>query len=193
MTEVKRPVGDAGRSQAVLDIDGGSGERYGADRWARLVVELLRAGHPVAFRVSGISMDPTLHDGDRVTLAAIGPRTPRRGDMIAFRRGEQLVLHRVLSVITGANGDVRYLTAGDGLLYADGLQPATAVIGRVVSVQRASRTWNPDAPLRRVQSRTRVFLGLHPSMRAILREARTIAWPQRIRPVRFDGKWGADS
>lgn len=138
-----------------------------------LVSTLLAKGHHPTFVVRGISMSPTLRDGDCVTLAPLPESGARRGDIVAFRRGPHLVLHRVLKADRIARGDLRYyLTAGDGLLEDDGVLREADVLGWVVSVATAGRTWAPQSLIRRVQGAARVFLSLHPRARRALQKHR---------------------
>jgi uncharacterized repeat protein (TIGR01451 family) len=95
----------------------------------------------VRFRADGQSMQPNILDGDTVIVAPISAGGLRCGD-IALTRGENgLVLHRVvgLDATTGA-----VLTRGDAGHQND---PGTAkVLGKVVAIERGSRTISFTAP-----------------------------------------------
>lgn len=142
--------------------------------WALLIRDLLAGGRTATFTVRGMSMLPTLREGDRVTLKHLGDTPAQSGDIVAFTRGPVLCLHRVLAVVhDGRTGRVNYyLTAGDGLLAHDGRQPADAIVGKVVRVHCSRGEWSPDSLLRRVQGLARSFIGRHPRLRAHLRSAR---------------------
>ena len=154
-----------------------SGALRSSEVWGGLVADLLKQGCPATFRVRGISMLPTIQDGDSVTLEPLGDVPARAGDIIAFMRGPCVCLHRVIAVVhDSASGRITdYLTAGDGLLVDDGRQRADAVIGKVARVRTPGGDWTPNSPLRRLQSAVRAFLGLHPKVRSGLRGAKTIA------------------
>ena len=154
--------------------DGEAGRALSARVSQRLIADVLERGHTSAFTVRGNSMMPTLRDGERVILAKLGERGARRGDIIAFRQGEHLCLHRVLTVVDGesAPGDRGYLTAGDGNLRADGVQRGRDVIGRVVRVSGERGDWDPGTGIHRVRSSLRTFVALHPAVRGRLRAGR---------------------
>lgn len=160
-----------------------------AEDWRQLADELLKAGHRPSFRVRGVSMRPTLWDGDSVQVEPLPAGGARRGDIVAFAMGRHLVVHRVLTVRPGA---VRsYLTAGDGRLDHDGWQPETAVLGHVVSVRSARGGWRPASPARRSQAALRVYLGLHPRIRAGLASLRDRITGRTVTTSR--GRVGADA
>lgn len=154
-----------------------SGALRSSEVWGGLVADLLKQGCPATFRVRGISMLPTIKDGDSVTLEPLLEGPARPGDIIAFMRGPCVCLHRVIAVVhDSASGRVTdYLTAGDGLLVDDGRQRAEAVIGKVARVRTPAGDWSPNSPMRRLQSAVRAFLGFHPNVRSGLRSAKTIA------------------
>lgn len=147
---------------------------YGSQAWGVLVRDLLARGRTATFTVRGVSMLPTLREGDRVSLKHLGDKPAQAGDIVAFMRGPVLCLHRVLAVVhDGRTGRITYyLTAGDGLLAHDGRQPAEAIVGKVVRVQGPRGDWSPDSLLRRAQGRARSFLGLHPRLRSQLRSVK---------------------
>lgn len=71
-------------------------------------------GGPATFvGVSGISMTPTMHDGD---LALVSRRsTYRRGDIVAYRipTGQPGAGHNIIHRIVGGDGRTGYVTRGD--------------------------------------------------------------------------------
>jgi hypothetical protein len=95
-------------------------------------------------------MDPFIRDGDVISVAPPSARLPRKGDVVAFRHPETLLLcvHRVLSV----GGDLLLIQGDNMPQQPDGLIPRAAVLGRVTRVERGGR---------------RVRLGLGPERRLI--------------------------
>jgi hypothetical protein len=83
-------------------------------------------------------MLPTLRSGERVTLHRARPDAIRPQDVIAFRSGGKLILHRVHAVFPD-----RVITAGDNFDLFDPPVPMTAVIGvaRDVPGRPAPRRW----------------------------------------------------
>jgi hypothetical protein len=138
-----------------------------------LVGELLDKGECASFRVGGTSMHPTIHDGDVLTVRGFRIGEPRVGDIVAFRRCQSLVVHRVIEVRSAKDGEPSlFRTAGDGNLAEDGLQPGDALLGRVALVRGARGEWSPDGPVRRIQGRIRAALARRPRLRAALRAAK---------------------
>lgn len=105
---------------------------------ADLFEELLRRGHSATLRARGGSMWPSLRDGDVVTVAPA--RSVRRGEIVAVRCGDALVLHRAVSVEPGG---AQVVLRGDSLPAADGKFALDEILGRVVSVRRGARTLAP--------------------------------------------------
>ena len=139
-----------------------------------LIGGLLDSGRDASFRVLGWSMHPTIRNGERVTLRRLGPLGARPGDIVAFRRRDQLVLHRVLEVRLDEDWELAYLTAGDGLKRDDGVQNERAIVGKVIRVHAPAGDWSPDEFGRRAQGSVRVLLGLHPRLRTALRAAKGV-------------------
>jgi len=79
--------------------------------------------------VSGRSMLPLIRDGDQV-LVEFRPRVLGPGDVIVFRRDEQLVAHRVIRLM--GEGDQSFIAAkGDNVAAFDPPCPFQDVVGRV--------------------------------------------------------------
>lgn len=71
-------------------------------------------GVPSVFAVvEGQSMEPTLHTGDLVLLLPKKPEDIQVGDVIVYRRYGGYVIHRVVYVYQGDNGEYCYVTWGD--------------------------------------------------------------------------------
>ena len=129
-----------------------------ADEAAVRFAPVLAAGGEVTVTVTGRSMLPYLQPGrDRVRLAA-PKRSPRRGDILFFRRPSgEWVLHRVLHrTSTG------YVVSGDAQLWTESVKPEqiTAV---VTAVERDGRLTRADAGRFRVWAAYRT--ALHPLRR----------------------------
>ena len=103
-------------------------------------LELLRGmmerGLPLRTRVLGLSMMPSIRDGDILTIAPIGDLEPRVGEVIAFVPAgtERLTLHRVV-----ACQESGWLLRGDNCSESDGLIVREEILGRVVRVEREGR------------------------------------------------------
>lgn len=98
-----------------------------------------------AVPVKGNSMLPLFQPDDHVFVAH-GNQMIRRGDVIVFRRNDELTVHRVIDIKPGPT----YLTKGDNLSYFDSPVPVSELLGRVVRIQRGQREININTRLWRL-------------------------------------------
>src|SRR5207244_13021319 len=66
-----------------------------------LTAELLRRGSCVRFRATGASMQPTIEDGEVITVAPVTPMAVKRGDILLYQNELGVFAHRVVR-ITGS-------------------------------------------------------------------------------------------
>jgi len=90
-------------------------------------------------------MQPTIEDGELITVAPVGPGSVKRGDILLYQNERGVVAHRVVGVVKGTvtinGGDSPpYLIRGDASVSCDPPVAREQVIGRVVAVQRAGRS-----------------------------------------------------
>jgi signal peptidase I len=104
-----------------------------------LVCDLLARGCGVRFRAKGGSMFPTFREGEAITVAPVKPGGVRLGDIVLCRVGFSVIAHRVVRVKRVGEGRV-FITRGDASLTSDEPVEASAVLGRVVAVERGGRT-----------------------------------------------------
>jgi signal peptidase I len=103
--------------------------------------ELLQQGLCVRFRPGGRSMQPTIRDGEAITVAPVRPDEVKRGDILLYSNGEGLIAHRVLKIEAKKGAEESYfILRGDSSLDCDEPVAAGSVLGRVVSVERSGRT-----------------------------------------------------
>jgi signal peptidase I len=93
----------------------------------------LRRGIPYWWRPRGFSMRPVIEDGDRVLVAPLEPARLRSGDIVKFRFGDELRMHRLL-----ARRGERLVFRGDATAEEE-VVDAEAIIGLAVAVQRDGR------------------------------------------------------
>jgi signal peptidase I len=106
------------------------------------VVELLKeAADRIGFlrlRVSGVSMEPTITDGEVVRVRPVSAEQIRRGDVIVFHMEGRLVAHRVSRVLkSGSEG--LFVTRGDAMQESDLPVSADQILGVVDSVERSGK------------------------------------------------------
>lgn len=105
-----------------------------------LAAQVLEAGSRLRFQAHGSSMHPFIQDGDTVEVMAVPPCDLRPGQVVLCRLNNgRLVVHRVLKVKPDG-----LLVQGDALLYPDGLVSFSAVLGRVISLERGSNLISLD-------------------------------------------------
>lgn len=102
--------------------------------------QLWLSANPVTVWVTGTSMAPFLEDGDRVDLVLGTPQELRPGMLIAFRREDGVIIHRLLA----ARPD-RMLEKGDAQ-DCGAWRPWPDVVGRAVAVWRGDRREDLASP-----------------------------------------------
>ena len=109
-----------------------------------LVEEALAAGTVVRFSAEGTSMDPTIRDGDVITIAPETPDGLVRGDVVLYRHHSRMLAHRLIAV-TACGAERRFHFRGDAKAACDPPVGADALLGTVISVRRngrAARLWH---------------------------------------------------
>lgn len=102
-----------------------------ADLAVPLALDVLARGETLWVREASPSMVPLVRPGDELRLVPLDRARVVRGALVAYRRGDALVVHRVLRA--GARGVV---AKGDALASADPLVPWDRVTARVVALRR---------------------------------------------------------
>jgi hypothetical protein len=95
---------------------------------------LLDNGRNPRIEIQGTSMHPYLRAGDRVEIAGVPPARLELGDLIAFLQDGNLIVHRFAGRVH-LPGTIGLRQKGDNL-WGFGVIPASALIGRVVLVER---------------------------------------------------------
>lgn len=91
---------------------------------------LMALGYVTLAVIEGTSMEPTLQTGDVVVVVrGVKPGELSVGDIVVYRRGSSLIIHRVVSL--GPSGIV---TKGDNNWAPDPPVPYEAVVGKVLNV-----------------------------------------------------------
>jgi signal peptidase I len=99
-----------------------------------VVRAVVGAGGSLWVRVTGVSMNPMLRDGDSVLLARLA-RPARRGDVLFVDVGGRPVLHRVRRIDSGL-----IVTRGDAALTDDPAVPPAACVAHALAVRRGPVT-----------------------------------------------------
>ena len=67
------------------------------------------------------SMEPTIQTGDLITVTDCDPTALHEGDVVRYLSSGKAITHRIASVTTGEDGQLRYVTQGDANNAADRL------------------------------------------------------------------------
>ena len=103
-----------------------------------MIEDALAKGTTVRFRAEGISMYPTIRNGEAITVVRVATTDVVRGDVLLCRHGMRVLAHRVVGVATC--GSERFFDLrGDAKATCDASVAGGAVIGRVVGVGRNGR------------------------------------------------------
>jgi hypothetical protein len=111
-----------------------------------LAGEVLRSAGRLRLGVSGWSMLPAFWPKDTLVIERANCDEVCVGDVVLFRRGHRVVVHRVIGKAGEAsNQTVR--TQGDGMPYADDPVNSSDLMGRVSLILRRGRSFQPGRSL----------------------------------------------
>ena len=115
-----------------------------------LAVESLRRRGEARLRARGMSMLPSLWPGDLLTVQAVSLDEVTVGNIVLVMREKRCFIHRLVKLQVFEKG-VYFVTRGDAMPHCD--PPASAeLLGRVIRVQRANRSFVPSSRISRVRS-----------------------------------------
>jgi len=105
---------------------------------------LLRQGYGVRFYAKGLSMYPTIKDGEMITVEPVVASQVKRGNILLYHNGRSMVAHRVVrlgrkkALLNTQNSSLGnfFILSGDACSTCDEPVEADGVLGKVVSVER---------------------------------------------------------
>ncbi|MDA2910073.1 hypothetical protein MYX04_03955 [Nitrospiraceae bacterium AH_259_D15_M11_P09] len=125
------------------------GSERSPDVFSDVSAELLRRGARVRFRATGRSMQPTIHEGEAITVEPVAPAAVTRGDILLYRWERGVIAHRVIRIERKKGGAVTQssvlsphdslILRGDASASCDCPVEPEQVLGKVVAVERAGR------------------------------------------------------
>jgi signal peptidase I len=96
-----------------------------------LVSRLLEEGNSIRIPADGYSMFPDIYPGDTIVITPIDdPSTLQEGEIIAWKREHDLVVHRIVSIVSNKDRIV-ITTRGDSSMAADQPIISETLAGRV--------------------------------------------------------------
>ena len=102
------------------------------------MADALANGTTVRFRAEGISMYPTIRDGETITVARVSAAEVVRGDVLLCRHDTRVLAHRVVGVTT-CGGERFFELRGDAKGASDSSVGTGGIVGRVIGVHRNGR------------------------------------------------------
>jgi signal peptidase I len=93
-------------------------------------------GAETSLQVSGYSMFPLIAPGE-IVIVKHTDADIRAGDIVAFKRGRRIVVHRVLRV-HDVRGESVLLCRGDNNLFLDARVAKSKIFGKVLAVEKAN-------------------------------------------------------
>jgi hypothetical protein len=104
-----------------------------------LVIDLLRSGYSVRFRVDGRSMLPALTPGSLVLVQPLTGGLLSIGEIVLCNLAGRLIAHRIVGTCTDQTGKRMLLTRGDNQSACDLPVDFGSVLGRVSALEGAWR------------------------------------------------------
>jgi len=94
------------------------------------------------------SMAPLIRPGDQVKVSRVAPGEVRFGDILVFKRNNDLIVHRVLKRWRAPEGNYFSEKGDAGSVY--GLVNGDSIVGRVIGLKKGTRTYDLDLPPGRI-------------------------------------------
>ena len=102
--------------------------------------ELLSKGRLVRFRAFGHCMHPVIKNGDTVIISSISVPDSRPGDILLYKTGRGLTIHRLTS-LSVSEGATLTLRSDNPASWEDEVMP-DQIIGKVAWIERNGRRIN---------------------------------------------------
>ena len=100
-----------------------------------VALALLREGQAVRFRAAGLSMEPSIRDGDAITVSPLPTGAALAGDVLLYRADGRLLAHRVI----GRAESGVLLVRADAPGWEEERVAEVDVLGRIEHIDRSSR------------------------------------------------------
>ena len=97
--------------------------------------DLLRSSYDVRINTRGSSMFPLIRTRDKITISP--EKNPDIGDIIVFKRNDQMVCHRLVKVFE-RDGARYFQTRGDTHFSLDEPVLAAQILGKVTRIERGN-------------------------------------------------------
>ncbi len=123
--------------------------------------KVLQSGATVKIQLSGTSMFPYLKKNDIGYYQFIAPELLQKGDIVAFEQHENFITHRLIKI---SNSNL-FLTRGDACIDFDKTIGASAIIGKLIKIERNGKLISLITPYRnflhKLFATHRIFIRLY--------------------------------
>lgn len=123
-----------------------------------VTIDLLKRGTPVRFRANGKSMQPTISEGEIITVEPVKPSLVKRGDIVLYQNHCGVIAHRVVAILNPRSSifnsfftsilhpqfsilSTFFILRGDASGACDEPVKPQQILGRVISVERDGRSF----------------------------------------------------
>ena len=117
-------------------------ETRGNDPKLDLAAEILRRRGTFQLKAWGTSMLPSVWPGDLLTIQGVACDEVVRGDIVLVLRGDRFFIHRLVEKRSGQDC-ISWITRGDAMPQSDPPASTSQILGRVMGIRRANRTFVP--------------------------------------------------
>jgi hypothetical protein len=108
-----------------------------------LAAEMLRDGGTISLKAWGVSMLPTVWPGDLLTVQRAAHDKMVPGDIVLVMRDSRFVIHRLIEARADRDS-LSWITRGDAMPHNDRPVAASELLGLVVGISRANRSFIPS-------------------------------------------------
>ena len=108
-----------------------------------LAAEILRCRGTIHLKAWGASMLPSLWPGDLLTIQSAAHEEVVAGDIVLVLRGKRFFVHRTVELQRGQDR-FSWITRGDAMPHDDPPAATSELLGRVVCICRANRSFVPS-------------------------------------------------
>jgi Peptidase S24-like len=108
-----------------------------------LAAEILRCHGTVRLKVWGTSMLPSVWPGDLLTIQSAAYDEAGPGDIVLVLRDKRFFVHRLVERRLDPDC-ISWVTRGDAMPHCDPPAAASELLGRVVGIRRANRSFVPN-------------------------------------------------
>ena len=121
-----------------------------------LGLTLLSEGKTIRIKAHGFSMYPCIKPGSLLLIEPINIKGfPLQGEIIAIKRENGLVVHRISRIIT-KNGIILYIARGDSNAYPDNPVKIDKIAGRIVHAETTGE--NPVLADIKINTKPKYFI-----------------------------------